>query len=199
MQLQLFDMSNTDQKVLKIALLAGLLGWLEPKQIYLVAVVSLLMTFGQIIIEGIFLARYGNDGSEQWLTGCDVLSSCSTDQGPASAVSQIYNEVNSLVTIVWVEIAANVVNLVMMCATVFMENQVSSSSTQRSKLHLFILGLEVFLEIAQVAGSGIALKSLEATISPVNQLTSSLIGKFSESAALCLLPCCADSSCVRSS
>jgi len=92
-----------------------------------------------------------------------------------------------------------VVNLVMMCATVFMENQVSSSSTQRSKLHLIILGLEVFLEIAQVAGSGIALKSLEATISPVNQLTSSLIGKFSESAALCLLPCCADSSCVRSS
>jgi hypothetical protein len=156
------------------------------------------MTFVQIIIEGIFLARYRNDGSEQWLTGCDVLSSCSTDQGPASAVSQIYNEVNSLVTIVTVEIATNVLNLFMMCATVFMEVQVGSS-TGRSNLHLFILGVEVLLEIAQVAGSGIALKSLEATISPVNQLTGSLIGKFSESAALCLLPCCADSSCVRSS
>jgi len=187
-------MSNPDQ-VLKIALLAGLLFFdlTEFKikiSILFLLFASLVATITQITIEGVFLTRYRNGGSEQWLTGCEVLSACSVNQGPASEMSQIYNEVSSLMTIVGVEIAANVINLLMMCAMVFLENQGRSQGNGRNIGQHILFALEVLFEILQVVGSGIALNSLNANIDPVNELADSLVGTFSESASLCLLPCC---------
>ena len=120
------------------------------------------------------------------------------NQGPASVVSTIYNEVNSLMLIVWVEIGTNVLNLIMTCVSV--ADYLHSSSTPSPTFKL-VLGVEVLFEIGQVVFSSVALHQMQDNIRPINQLTDSLVGKYSESAALCLLPCCgagvgADSSWV---
>jgi hypothetical protein len=111
------------------------------------------------------------------------------NQGPASVVSTIYNEVNQLMLIVWVEIGTNVLNLIMTCVSVASHLETGRSATHSSIFYL-VLGVEVLIEIGQVVFSSVALHEMQDNIRPVNQLTDSLVGKYSESAALCLLPCC---------
>jgi hypothetical protein len=159
---------------------------------------SFAATCVQIIIEAVMLSRYNNSGSQHWLSGCEVLSSCATEQGPASAMSQIYNEVESMMRIVAVEIAVNVFNLVSMCVSTHQVRQeILQSANPSPSRRAIILCLHVFemlLEVGQVACSALALESMDGSIKPVNQLLSSLVGKHSGSAGLCVLPCCTSGS-----
>jgi len=167
--------------------------------LYFFLAASLITTFVQIIIEIVMVTRYNNGGSQQWLSGCEILSACSTEQGPASTTSQIYNDVENMMKIVIVEIVGNFFNLVLMAASTYSTHQEISQPAAVSNpnrmcfvylSHVF----EMLLEIGQVASSDLAMKSIDGSIKPVNELFSSLVGTFSENAGLCLLPCCGSSS-----
>jgi hypothetical protein len=166
--------------------------------LYFFLAASLITTFVQIIIEIVMVTRYNNGGSQQWLSGCEILSACSTEQGPASATSQIYNDVENMMKIVIVEIVGNFFNLVLMAASTYSIHQEISqpagSSPSRANVVLCVNVFEMLLEIGQVACSALALKSMDGSIKPVNELISSLVGTFSENAGLCVLPCCGSSS-----
>jgi hypothetical protein len=166
--------------------------------LYFFLAASLITTFVQIIIEAVMVTRYNNGGSQQWLSGCEILSACSMEQGPASAMSQIYNEVENMMKIVVIEIVVNVLSLVLMAAStcqIYREMlQSAGSSSSRTAVILFVNVFEMLLEIGQVACSALALKYMDGSIKPVNELFSSLVGKSSENAGLCVLPCCGSSS-----
>jgi hypothetical protein len=132
--------------------------------------------------------RYYNGDAQRWLSGCGILASCSTDQGPTSTMSQIYNEVEGMMKILYAEIGVNFVTLLVM-ACFWCSRSKSSSSSTKNIISIF----EVILEALQVAGSVLALRSLDQSAKPVDELYASLVGKYSEDAGLCLLPCCGGS------
>ena len=166
--------------------------------LYFFLFLAILATISQIIMESLMYDRYKKGGSQEWLSGCEILSACSTEQGPASAASQIYNDVENMMKIVIVEIVGNFFNLVLMAASTYSIHQEISqpagSSPSRAHVVLCVNVFEMLLEIGQVACSALALKSMDGSIKPVNELISSLVGTFSENAGLCLLPCCGSSS-----
>ncbi len=167
---------------------------LKEKYLLLFGLASLCATIAQIVIEAVFIARYRSGGSQEWLLGCEILSACSTDQGPSSAVSQIYNEVDSMTRIVVAEIIVNVVSLILMLVSLYVTwsqaAATTTTGTPNSQFANFVLVFEALLEIGQVACSALALKQMEGSIQPVNQLLGSLIGMLSENSDLCVLPCC---------
>jgi hypothetical protein len=162
----------------------------KDKILPLLGLASLGATIAQIVIEAVFIDRYRSGGSQEWLLGCEILSTCSTDQGPSSAVSQIYNEVDSMMRIVVAEIIVNVVSLILMVVSLYVTWSQASSSQSQNQFSSFVLVLEALLEIGQVVCSALALEQMEGSIQPVNQLLGSLIGMLSENNGLCVLPCC---------
>lgn len=167
--------------------------------LYFFLAASLATTFAQIVIEAVMVDRYNNGGSQQWLSGCEVLSACLTEKGPSSAVSQIYNEVENMMKILIGEIVANLISLVLMAISTYQIRQDMSPSAgppnpTRENTLLCVNLVEMLLEVGQVACSALALQSIEGSIKPVNELFSSLVGRHSESAGLCVLPCCGSSS-----
>ncbi len=178
--------------------------------LYFALAASLTTTFVQIIIEIVMVTRYNNGGSQQWLSGCEILSACSMEQGPSSATSQIYNEVENMMKIVVAEIVGNVFNLILMAASTYQIHQefvqsarppVASSpavpTSTRPHVILCVNCFEMLLEVGQVVCSALALQSMEGSIRPVNELFDNLVGKHSDSAGLCVLPCCGSSSSKR--
>lgn len=179
--------------------------------LYFFLVASLITTFVQIIIEIIMVSRYNNGGSQQWLSGCEILSACSTEQGPSSTMSQIYNEIDNMMKIVVAEIVCNLIGFVLMIySTREFHKKLQSAvppqparpaaqpaaqaALQRPSVTVCVVVFEMLLEVAQVACSALALKSMEGSITPVNELLfSSLVSKYSENAGLCVLPCCVSS------
>ena len=162
---------------------------LKEKYLLLFGLASLCATIAQIVIEAVFISRYKSGGSEAWLLGCEILSTCSTDQGPSSAVSQIYNEVDSMTRIVVAEIIINVFSLILMVVSLYGTLSQASSSQFNSNSN-FVLVFEALIEIGQVICSALALQQMEGSMQPVNQLLGSLIGTLSENNGLCVLPCC---------
>jgi hypothetical protein len=159
----------------------------KEKYLPLFGLASLCATIAQIVIEAVFISRYRSGGSQEWLLGCEILSSCLTDQGPSSAVSQIYNEVDSMTRIVVAEIVVNVFSLILMVVSLYATLSQASSSQFATN---FVLVVEALIEIGQVACSALALEQMEGSMQPVNQLLGSLIGILSDNNDLCVLPCC---------
>jgi hypothetical protein len=166
-------------------------------RLYFFLAASLITTIVQIIIEAVMVARYNNGGSQQWLSGCEILSACTIEQGPSSAMSQIYNEVENMMKIVIAEIVGNVIGLFVTIYTTCQIRQALDSSAQApnptSGLTVCLVVFEMLLESGQVACSALALQSMDGSIKPVNELFSSLVGKHSGNAGLCVLPCCGSS------
>ena len=166
----------------------------KERYLPLFGLASLCATLAQIIIEAVFVSRYRSGGSQEWLLGCEILSTCSTDQGPSSAVSQIYNEVDSMTNIVVAEIVVNVFSLILMVVSLYVYSQASSSPQASSQSAAnIVMVIEALIEIGQVVCSALALEQMEGSMQPVNQLLGSLIGKLSENNDLCVLPCCTNS------
>ncbi len=140
-------------------------------------------------------------------------------------MSQMYNEVENMMKIVAVEIAFNVLNLLLIIFSTWQMRQslqpVSASGPSNapasgplnspasgpsnapatgpapppiSTVTVVVLVIEMLFEAVQVACSALTLQSIVGAMKPVNELFSSLVGKYSENAELCVLPCCGSSS-----
>jgi hypothetical protein len=163
--------------------------------LYFFSAASLITSFVQIIIEAVMVDHYNKGGSQQWLSGCEILSSCLIEKGPSSAVSQIYNEVENMMKIVIAEVVGNFFSLVVTAISTYLAHQDLSQSAglpnpTRENVIICLNFFEMLLEVGQVACSVLAFQSMEGSINPVNELFSSLVGKYSEKAGLCVLPCC---------
>lgn len=157
----------------------------------------LVVTLSQIIVEIVFLVRYLQGGSEVWRLGCEVLSKCMTDSGPASPVSKAFNEVDSMMNLIYAEILVNAFAAIMIFLQMW-SNMSVNPSTART-IHLVTLFVEALASLAEVVISILALHNLDSIIDSLigvlNTLTVSATDNLDPNAVatMCLLPCCLQS------